>query len=464
MTLSEAAKAAGMRLRLGCLAVNDSKPPGTWETFHLGKTHRKSRIMLTMTNAPMLIRDVAVLDCTGAEPSGRQDVEISDGRIGAIRPAGTASVHTDATTIDGSGCTLLPGLTDAHVHFALIGPKGDHGDEPLIHHVLRVAGYISTALDEGFTTVRDAGGLEPAWAKAVETGLVRGPRILPSGSFLSQTGGHGDVRAAHEALHGGPTIPGLLATTEIVDGPDEVRRAAREQLRRGATQIKLLASGGIASPTDPFDSIQFSPAEIAAAVEVATNWHTYVMAHCHTSPAIEAAIAAGVRSIEHGSLLDPETAQRMAGLNVFMVPTLQTLDMLATHPDRLGLTPEKVALLQSVRDRCFESVKTADAAGVALGSGSDVIGPWQGRRGEEIVLKAGLIGAHKAIISATRTNAELFGLDDRIGTVETGKDADLILVSGEPLDRIELLADPDCLPLVMKGGDLVKDSEGRAAS
>ncbi len=420
--------------------------------------------MASVNASSLVIRDVAVLACTGAEPSGRHDVEIQDGKIAEIRPAGEASVKTDAVAVDGSGCTLMPGLTDAHVHFALIGPRGDHGDEPLINHVLRVAEYISGALDEGFTTIRDAGGLEPAWAKAVEDGLVRGPRILPSGSFLSQTGGHGDVRAAHEALHGSPTIPGLLATTEIVDGPDEVRRAAREQLRRGATQIKLLASGGIASPTDPFDSIQFSPAEIAAAVEVATNWHTYVMAHCHTSPAIEIAIEAGVRSIEHGSLLDPETARRMAELSVFMVPTLQTLNMLATHPDRLHLTPEKVALLQSVKDRCFESVKTADAAGVAVGSGSDVIGPWQGRRGEEIVLKAGLLGAHKAIISATRTNAELFGLSDRIGTVEVGKDADLILVSGEPLDRVELLADPECVPLVMKAGAVEKDTESRAAA
>jgi imidazolonepropionase-like amidohydrolase len=420
--------------------------------------------MIPPMSDDLVIRDVAVLDCRGAEPSGRHDVEIRDAKIAAIRPAGKASVKTDAVEVDGSGCTLMPGLTDAHVHFALIGLKGDHGDEPLIHHVLRVAEYISGALDEGFTTVRDAGGLEPSWATAVEDGLVRGPRILPSGSFLSQTGGHGDVRAAHEALHGGPTIPGLLATTEIVDGPDEVRRAAREQLRRGATQIKLLASGGIASPTDPFDSIQFSPAEIAAAVEVATNWHTYVMAHCHTSPAIEIAIEAGVRSIEHGSLLDPETARRMVERSVFMVPTLQTLNMLATHPDRLHLTPEKVALLQSVKDRCFESVKTADAAGVALGSGSDVIGPWQGRRGEEIVLKAGLIGAYKAIVSATRTNAELFGLGDRIGTVEVGKDADLIVVSGEPLDRVELLADPECVPLVLKAGAIVKDTESRAAA
>ncbi|HET9345012.1 MAG TPA: amidohydrolase family protein [Candidatus Limnocylindrales bacterium] len=413
----------------------------------------------------LVIRDVAVLDCTGREPSGRHDVAVRDGRIAAIRPAGEGSpTHGDAREIDGAGTTLMPGLTDAHVHFAIIGPRGDHGDEPLIDHVLRVAAYIEGALDEGFTTVRDAGGLEPAWAKAVEKGLVRGPRILPSGSVLSQTGGHGDDRAAHEAVHHGEAIPGLIARHVIVDGADEVRRAVREQLRRGASQIKLLASGGIVSPTDPFDSVQFSAGEIAAAVEVAQGWHTYVLAHCHTSPAIQVAIENGVRSIEHGSLLDEATARRMKELGVFMVPTLQTIDKLVAHPEWWSLPPEKVARLEEVRDEAAKSVRLAREVGVQVASGSDVVGPRQGRRGEEVVIKSRLIGVHEAVRSATAVNAALFRMEDRIGTVEEGKDADLILVSGEPLDRVELLADPDCLPVVLKGGRIVKDAEGRAAA
>jgi imidazolonepropionase-like amidohydrolase len=412
----------------------------------------------------LVIRDVSVLDCTGREPSGRQDVVVRDGRIAAIEVAGQAK-HDGLASVDGAGCTLLPGLTDAHVHFAIIGPHGDHGDEPLVHHVLKVATFIEGALDEGFTTVRDAGGLEPAWAKAVESGLLRGPRILPSGSYLSQTGGHGDARLAHEAVHRhGPSIPGLIARAEIVDGADAVRRAAREQLRRGATQIKLFASGGIVSPTDPFDSLQFSPEELSAAVEVARGWHTYVLAHCHTSPAIDAAVAAGVRSIEHGSLLEPETAARMAEHGVFMVPTLQTVIMIRDDPDRFGLTAEKAAAIRAVADRCFESIRVADAAGVAIGSGSDVVGPWQGRRGEEIILKAPILGVHRAIISATRTNAELFNLADRIGTVEVGKDADLILMQGEPLDDVELFRDPDNVRLVLQRGAVAKDTDGRVSA
>jgi imidazolonepropionase-like amidohydrolase len=411
----------------------------------------------------LVIRDVAVLDCTGADPSGRHDVVVRDGKIASIHRSGEGATVRDGREIDGAGTTLMPGLTDAHVHFALIGNKGDHGDEPLINHVLRVAAYIDGALDEGFTTVRDAGGLEPAWARAVENGLLRGPRILPSGSVLSQTGGHGDDRTAHEEIHRQATIPGLIAKHVIVDGADEVRRAAREQLRRGASQIKLLASGGIVSPTDPFDSVQFSAAEIAAAVEVAVSWHTYVLAHCHTSPAIDVAIENGVRSIEHGSLLEEQTAKRMKELGVFMVPTLQTLRMLATYPDRWSLPPEKVAKLKQVEGEAYESVRRADRLGVKVASGSDVVGPWQGRRGEELAIKAELIGAHRAILSATAVNAELFRMEDRIGTVETGKEADLILVGGEPLDRIELLADPTCIPLVLKGGRIVKDADGRAA-
>lgn len=411
----------------------------------------------------IVIRDVAIIDATRPEPSARMAVLVRDGHIAAIGPQARPGAD-EASSIDGSGCSLLPGLTDAHVHLAVINADSVPTVESWIAHVLRVARMIEGALNEGFTTVRDAGGLEPAWARAVADGLISGPRILPSGSVISQTGGHGDLRAAHEAAHGGPSIPGLIAMPEVVDGADEVRRAAREQLRRGATQIKLLASGGIVSPTDPFDSNQLSPSEIAAAVEVAADWDTYVLAHCHTSPAIDRAVEAGVRSIEHASILDPETAARMARSGTFMVPTLQALEMLSTFPDRWRLAPEKVARLRSVRDQARESVAIADAAGVAIGSGSDVVGPWQGRRGEEIVLKAEILGAHEAMTSATATNAALFRMADRIGTVEVGKEADLILVDGDPLANIGLLSDPACIPVVMKAGAVVKDTSQRQSA
>lgn len=408
----------------------------------------------------VVVRGAALLDGTGAEPSGRVDILLRDGRIASIADAGSRRVAKRVAEIDGSGCTVLPGLTDAHVHLALIGPKGDHGDDPWVIHVLRVASVLSDVLDEGFTTIRDAGGLEPVWRRAVAEGYGRGPKILTAGSVLTQTGGHGDVRRPHE--HSTPeSIPGLVAHHRVVDGADSVREAAREQLRRGATQIKVLASGGIVSPTDPLDSLQFSSEELRAAVEAASDYGTYVHAHCHTSPAIERAIDAGVRCIEHGSFLEPSTAARMAEAGVALVPTLQALDMLQKHSETWGLPPEKVAILESVAKAADESVKMAREAGVTIGSGSDVVGPLQGRRGEEIVLKSRLIGAHAAIISATRTNASIFGLEDEIGTVEKGKAADLVIVDGEPLDDIGLLADPDHIVAVIQDGAVVKDTGGR---
>jgi imidazolonepropionase-like amidohydrolase len=410
----------------------------------------------------LVIRDVTVLDCTGREPAASQDVLISDGLIRRIGRVGSDSARRGAATIDGAGCTLMPGLTDAHVHFALLSEHGDQGDDPWILHVVRVIEVIGRALDEGFTTVRDAGGLEPYWATLVAEGRVRGPRLLPSGSFISQTGGHGDLRRAHDAelLR---SIPGLVARTEIVDGPDEVRKVVREQLRRGATQIKLHASGGIRSPNDPYDSVQFSREEIAAAVDAARSWGTYVLAHCLTSPSVENALDGGVRSIEHGTFLEPGTADRIARVGAFMVPTLFALNRLASLVPQFDVSEHKRKSLdlKVVVDAATKSVGLADSAGVPLGCGSDIVGPDQGHGAREIVYLAQILGTHKAILSATRTNADLFNLGDRIGTIEVGKEADLILVKGDPLANVELLTASGSIPFVMKGGTVMKDTENR---
>jgi imidazolonepropionase-like amidohydrolase len=329
-------------------------------------------------------------------------------------------------------------LTDAHVHFGLVaeGP----GSEPPSHvsYVMRVVENIGIALDEGFTTVRDAGGLDPAFALAVASGEVRGPRILPAGSFITITGGHGDQRAQFDD-HAPPSIPGLVAHSEICDSPDGVRRAARTQLRRGATQVKLMASGGVMSPNDPLESLQFTVEEMAAAVHEARAFGRYVMAHCHTSGAMQNALAAGVRSLEHGSMLDDATAKQIVAQDAFMVPTIVILEILA----RSSRVPEfSRAKLEQVRSEVARSVVLARDAGVRIGSGSDLLGPRQRRRGSEIVEKAKHIGAMAAIVSATKTNAQLFRMEDRIGTIEEGKQADLVLIAGNPVDDIELLGDP----------------------
>jgi len=402
----------------------------------------------------MLLQDATMLDCTGAEPRPHMSVLIGDGRIAKIGAAGSIAAPEGGRVVDCGGRTLMPGLTDAHVHFGLTAAGQFDPPESHVSYVMKVAENIRLALEEGFTTVRDAGGLDPAFAVAVEAGQIAGPRILPSGSFLSITGGHGDQR--HRWTDEAPkSIPGLLAATEIVDSPDAVRRAARMQIRRGATQVKLMASGGVMSPNDPIESLQFSVEEMRAAVEEARAFGTYVMAHCHTSGAMQNALEAGVRSLEHGSILDDATARRIAAQGAFVVPTLVILEILSRSDQIPAFSRQK---LDRVRGETATSIAIAQAAGANIGSGSDLLGPRQRRRGSELVEKARHLGAAQAIVSATRTNAALFNMSDRIGTVEEGKDADLILVAGAPLDDIGLLVDARNIVLVVKSGEIVKDA------
>jgi imidazolonepropionase-like amidohydrolase len=402
----------------------------------------------------LVFEDATLFDGTGADPKPHMSVLVDEGRITSVGPAGTLAAGADIRRIECTGLTLMPGLTDAHVHFGLTSETDRDAPESYVSYVLKVAENIRMALDEGFTTVRDAGGLDPAYAMAVQGGQIAGPRILPSGSFISQTGGHGDHRPRYDDTLQ-PSIPGLIAQPEIVDGADAVRQAARRQIRRGATQVKVFASGGVMSPTDPLDSLQLSVEEMAAAVDVARSFNTYVMAHCHTSDAMNNALEAGIRSIEHGSILTEATARRMQQQDAFLVPTVIILELLARLPQLPDVSRVKLEL---VRGETAGSVRIAMAAGVRIGSGSDLLGPRQRRRAGEIAEKAKHMGALAALVSATRTNAELFRTDDRIGTVEPGKDADLILVSGNPVDDAAVLVDAANIPLVLQQGRIVKDA------
>lgn len=401
----------------------------------------------------VLLNDATLLDCTGADPRPNTAVLVEDGVVSRIAASGSIGAPDGALIIDCARRTLMPGLTDAHVHLGLTAAGQFDPPESHVSYVMKVVENIRMALDEGFTTVRDAGGLDPAFAVAVEAGQIPGPRILPSGSFLSITGGHGDQR--HRWADDAPvSIPGLLAATEIVDGADAVRRATRVQIRRGATQVKLMVSGGVMSPNDPIDSLQFSVAEIRAAVEEAEAFGMYVMAHCHTSGAMKNALAAGVRSLEHASILDEETARIAAAQDAFLVPTLVILEILARSDAVPEFSRQK---LDRVRGETARSIAVARSMNVHVGSGSDLLGPRQRRRASELVEKARHMGPMDAIMSATRTNAELFRMAEHIGTVETGRAADLILVDGDPLADIGVLVDGRNIPLVVKRGTIAKN-------
>ena len=237
-----------------------------------------------------------------------------------------------------------------------------------------------------------------------------------------------------------------------------VRAAARQQLRLGATQIKVMASGGVMSQMDKLDSLGFSVAELRAAVDEARAAGTYVLAHCHTSPSMNNALDAGVRSLEHASILDEPTAARVAELGAFVVPTLLVIERLAASPEAEGVSHYSAMKLEQVRGLMPESVNRAREAGVSIGSGSDILGERQSGRGGELVHKARLLGPMGAIVSATSTNARLFNLEDRIGVVREGYEADLIAVAGDPIADIELLEDGANVPLVVKGGEVVKNA------
>jgi imidazolonepropionase-like amidohydrolase len=410
----------------------------------------------------LLLHNATLIDGTGADARSAVSVLLEHGHIARIAPASALKPEREVTVIECEGRFLLPGLTDAHVHFSATEADG-RATRPLAAFALKVAAFIEETLDQGFTTVRDAGGLDPAWAQVVAKGLLRGPRILPSGAFLSQTGGHGDWRAPHQdTIESG--IGGLVAGFIICDGPDEVRKAARDQLRRGATQIKVMASGGAASPTDPIDATQFTVDELRAAVDEARVRDTYVLAHAYHPKSIANCLDAGVQSIEHGNLLDEETAQRMAQEGAFLVPTLVTYEVLSERGEQLGMANSSVEKIRYVAASGEDSIRIAMAAGVRIGSGSDLLGEPMREKARELVLQARVMGPMGAIVAATRTNAELFGLSDQIGTIEEGRQADLILVDGDPLADIAVLTDASRIRLVVKEGEVVKDLDGTAVS
>ena len=406
----------------------------------------------------LVFEHATLLDCTGRDPQPETRVVVDDGRIQRITPSSGPNGPRDARVIDCQGRTLMPGLLDAHVHLAMLelDPLKEAALPPAVL-ALRIARNIEATLAAGFTTVRDAGGLDWGFKQAVRLGLIRGPRLFISGAFISQTGGHGDHRARSDRGTF-PVVPGLTSESILADGPDAVRRAAREVLRRGADQVKVMASGGAASPSDELDHVQFSVDELAAAVEAAGAVGTYVLAHAYGSRAIQNCLKAGVRSIEHGNFLDEATADRMlAAEDVFLVPTIITYELLAAREAGDGWTPDMVRKIRQGLTGAYDSLGLAFEKGLQIGSGSDVLADMQGERGKEIACQARVMGAMNAIIAATRTNAALLRIENEVGTIEPGKRADLILLDADPLSDPDVLANPDHVRLVAFGGEIVKD-------
>ncbi|MFD2470686.1 metal-dependent hydrolase family protein [Amycolatopsis silviterrae] len=393
-----------------------------------------------------------VVDGSGRDPA-KTTVTVEDGLI--------TENGTSGERLDADGLTMTPGLIDAHVHLGLSSPI-----QPQFSFQLSAAeiaadifATASATLDAGFTTVRDTGGIDGGVVTAIAKGKVRGPRVLSCGPVQCQIGGHGYYGAEWEPteLWSSHHIPGLCALSMMSGNATELRSNVREAFRRGASFLKLCVTGGVVGAHDQLSDTQFTIEEIAVAVQEAASRGTYVTVHAHNSEGIRNAIEAGVRCVEHGTDLDEPTAALMAARGVALVPTFAVVEQLLHDTAGAGLGESTRDRVLGVRERMAEALAVAEAAGVRIGLGSDLIGPAQNRRGEELRLRAVLQTPMEALVAATKTNAEILGLADQVGVLAPGRQADLVLWNGNPLENPKIFADPANAIVVVKAGRIVKD-------
>jgi imidazolonepropionase-like amidohydrolase len=406
----------------------------------------------------LVLKNATLIDGTGADPLSNATVVIEDDRIKEVLRGSPGRVPSDARTVDCRNQTLLPGLIDGHVHLGAV--DANIMEQQRLYHpsmlVIRTLKVIQEALDQGFTTVRDAGGADAGYREAQRQGLIPGPRMFVSGCALSQTGGHGDFRLPTEIRSPSQDLAGVA--TRICDGVDEVRRGAREQLRRGADFIKVMGGGGCMSPSDEIDTSQYSPDELRAAVFEAEAVGTYVAAHVYSSRSIRNCVSSGVRTLEHGNLLDETAAKAIKDAKAFLVPTLVTYEMISRMGKSMGIPENNVRKINEARDRGLETLAIAKKLGVKIASGSDLLGPMQRYKGMELELKARVLGPMGAIVATTKTNAELLKKEKDLGTIEAGKLADFILVQGDPLKDITLIQQyQEKISLIIQGGRVYKN-------
>ncbi|MBW2307518.1 MAG: amidohydrolase family protein [Deltaproteobacteria bacterium] len=432
----------------------------TWQIeIHYGQNDRGVRAYIEgilMENIKVL-RNGFLIDGNGGDPIPDSTVVVVDGTIREVIKGEKSLTVPCGHEIDLKGRTLMPGLIDAHVHPGNVEVVMErtvaHPPAVYVHKASRI---LEEDLWLGFTTVRDAGGLDWGFREAVEQGLIRGPRLLLSVAPLTQTGGHGDKRDKARNEHVPRNSLGIFPA--VCDGPDEVRKAARDMIRRGADHIKVMADGGVMSPTGDAGNWQFTVEEIRAAVETAEAAGTYVMAHVYSPRAIGNCLEAGVRSIEHGNLMDTDTALLMREKGAYLVPTLTVFDVMPREGRAAGVDETTLNKMRKVSERSYQALELAYKAGVKIGSGTDLLGPLQNLKGRELALKAKVMTPMEAIVSATRTNAELLGMEDRLGVAEPGKLADLIVIDGNPLDDLSLFEHGrERVVLVMKEGKIVKN-------
>jgi imidazolonepropionase-like amidohydrolase len=402
-----------------------------------------------------VLRNASVLDPVAGELAEGQSVVIDGGRIADVGPG--LSVPDDAAAFDVAGRTVLPGLIDAHTHPAIVDADIFAMAEWSPTYVAARAGRaLEGMLARGFTTIRDVGAGEHGLARAVEEGYFTGPRIRYGGKQLSQTGGAGDWRAPSRRVYDDNYYSPAIGV--ICDGVPEVRRAVREEVRRGAHHIKVYLSGAVDSPSDRVDSTQFSIEELRAIVEEATAANIYVTGHAYTSRAINRGLECGVRCIEHGNLMDSSSIPLFKQYGAFYVPTIVTYYALARKSEAGDLPADIAGKLQDVIHGAIGALEMAHKAGIPIVYGTDLFADTHDQQLQEFVIRSEVQPPADLIRSATSTAAELLRMAGQVGVVAPGAFADLLVVDGNPLEDIRVLTTPErTLKLIMKDGQVYKN-------
>jgi len=407
----------------------------------------------------ILFKNFALLEPSFGELRGGYELLVEGG---TVKQLGEGPIKAaDAAVIDCGKRTLMPGLIDSHVH-AIHSEVNIRFLEamPLTLITARAATRLRAMLDRGFTTVRDTGGADWGIKTAIETGHIVGPRLYIAGQSIGPTGGHSDSRRRTSYRLSGECAccNGLQFKSAIADGADEVRKSAREQMRQGADHVKIMMSGGVASPYDPLDSLQFSDGEISAAVEEAAAFGRYVCAHAYTAESIKRAARLGVRTIEHGNLIDDDSAKAMAGKGMYLVANLVTYYAMKERAASLGMTGESLAKNDIVLQGGLQSLEVCKRHGIPVAYGSDLLGELHWDQSREFVIRAEVVAPIEIIRSATTIGAEVLRMPGKVGTLAPGAFADVIVVDGDPLKNLALLGDQGKhLSLIMKAGVLHKN-------
>jgi imidazolonepropionase-like amidohydrolase len=407
----------------------------------------------------VLFKNARIFDGTHADCAEGMQVLVESGVIREV--SDKAIKASNSRAIEVGGRTLMPGLIDAHIHSYFCDMNWQRADAAgeayRAAHAVRLLGF---ALDCGFTTVRDIGGGDYGLWRAIQDRLIRAPRFFYAGKMLSMTGGHGDTRSMSEHSHtqGYCSCGDANSLSVVADGVEACIKAAREELRRGAHCIKIMASGGVASPTDPIWMNQYREDEIRAVVNETAERRTYVSAHCHPVSAVRRCVEYGVRVIEHGTLIDDATARLVAESGVFVVPTLVIVRALVELGEKLGVLPQSQEKARHVAEQIMRGLESMSKARVKIGFGTDLLGESYVQQCREFTLRKEVFSPLEILRQVTSTNAAILQQDNKLGCVKPGAHADLLVVDGDPLQDIELLAASGRhLRVIMRAGELIRN-------